>query len=72
MFDKFTLFFFCYSLGINPFTAKYPSLEPIITKILAKKEKLVFKLYCLKVKFSLDSYENFEENVPNDGTVPRM
>ena len=25
----------------NPFTAKYPSLELIITKILAKKEKLV-------------------------------
>ena len=26
---------------LNPFTAKYPSLELIITKILGKEEKLV-------------------------------
>ena len=27
--------------SLNPFTAKYPSMELIITKVLAKKEKLV-------------------------------
>ena len=30
-----------FSTCINPFTAKNPSLELIITKILAKQEKLV-------------------------------
>ena len=37
-----------------PFTAKYPSLELIITKILAKREKLVYKLP--KSQISLDSF----------------
>ena len=61
---------------LNHFTPKYPSLELIITKILAKKEKLVYKLpksqifprFLWKKAFS----ENFEENIPNVGTVPRM
>ena len=58
------------------FTAKYPSLELIITKILAKREKFVYKLpksqifprFLWKKVF----FEDFEENVPNIGTVPKM
>ena len=58
----------------NPFTAKYPSLELIITKIFAQKivgklpKSKIFPRFRRKKAF----YENFEENIPNVGTVPRM